>query len=110
MAFTGKEVLTLSAIDQHIIPAISLEDIDLLPTKAHISQMLKVFNITAETLGVYNPKMTIVLTPFPDIRLKGTHIDTSTGDVQNTLIEAAFMNLDSLPLTNVKFIRKYSEA
>ena len=107
---SSKQVLPFDLIRSVILPAVSLEEIRLLPDEAHIVTMLKRFNITPENLGVYNPKFEIYLSPFHDIRLRGTQISLKDDEVQDALIDSAFINLDGLVLTNLKFIRKFSVA
>ncbi len=106
----SKQVLPFSLIKSVILPAVSLEDIKLLPEEAHLVTALKGFNISSENLGIYNPKLEIYLSPFHDIRLKGTQISLKDDEIQDSLVESAFINLDGLVLTNIKFIRKFSVA
>ena len=106
----SKQVLPFSLIKSVILPAVSLEDIKLLPEEAHLVTALKGFNISSDNLGVYNPKLEIYLSPFHHIRLRGTQISLKDDEIQDSLIESAFINLDGLVLTNIKFIRKFSVA
>jgi len=50
------------------------------------------------------------LSPFPDIRIKGTHISSKTEKKQGTLIEGAFLNIDGNPLTSFTFVRPFTKA
>lgn len=69
---SSNETMPLKLMEKNVVP--SMEPIKLLPDDENLVKMLKVFNIDETVFGVGSPKIVMSLSPYPNIKLTGTHI------------------------------------